>query len=152
MKAVQAAGSETLTLDLERDGEARRLTIRPRLEEGKGFVGVGPAYAVQRWGPGEAVGQALLATWDKTAMTLGLVKKMVQGLVSTSNLSNELFDGWGWGEVVPDGIGVAYSTNRDVLLFNVTSARGFASPFCQFLEDAVRDMISTLEGAGKSKL
>ena len=70
VKAVQAAGSETLTLDLERDGEARRLTIRPRLEEGKGFVGVGPAYAVQRWGPGEAVGQALLATWDKTAMTL----------------------------------------------------------------------------------
>ena len=85
VKAVQAAGSETLTFDLERDGEARRLTIRPRLEEGKGFVGVGPAYAVQRWGPGEAVGQALLATWDKTAMTLGLVKKMVQGLVSTSS-------------------------------------------------------------------
>ncbi len=90
VKAVQAAGSETLTLDLERDGEARRLTIRPRLEEGKGFVGVGPAYAVQRWGPGEAVGQALLATWDKTAMTLGLVKKMVQGLVSTSNLSGPI--------------------------------------------------------------
>ena len=90
VKAVQAAGSETLILDLERDGEARRLTIRPRLEEGKGFVGVGPAYAVQRWGPGEAVGQALLATWDKTAMTLGLVKKMVQGLVSTSNLSGPI--------------------------------------------------------------
>ena len=90
VKAVQAAGSETLTLDLERDGEARRLTIRPRLEGGKGFVGVGPAYAVQRWGPGEAVGQALLATWDKTAMTLGLVKKMVQGLVSTSNLSGPI--------------------------------------------------------------
>ena len=90
VKAVQAAGSETLTLDLERDGEARRLTIRPRLEEGKGFVGVSPAYAVQRWGPGEAVGQALLATWDKTAMTLGLVRKMVQGLVSTSNLSGPI--------------------------------------------------------------
>ena len=74
--------------------------------------------------------------------------------VSTSNLSNELFDGWGWGEVVPDGIGVAYSTNKDVLLFNVTSARGFAAPFCQFLEDAVKDMVNTLERAelGKSKL
>lgn len=25
--------------------------------------------------------------------------------ISTSNLSNERFDGWGWGEVVPDGVG-----------------------------------------------
>ena len=46
--------------------------------------------------------------------------------ISTSNLSNDLFDGWGWGEVVPDGLGVAYSTNTNVLLYNVTSARGFA--------------------------
>ena len=87
---VQAAGSETLTLNLERSGESRRLTVQPRLEEGKGFLGVGPAYAVQRWGLGEAVGEAVLATWDKTAMTLGLVKKMVQGLVSTRNLSGPI--------------------------------------------------------------
>jgi len=32
----------------------------------------------------------VLATWDKTAMTLGLVKKMVQGLVSTRNLSGPI--------------------------------------------------------------
>ena len=42
--------------------------------------------------------------------------------VSTSNLSNDLFDGWGWGEVVPDGLGIAYSTNSDVLLFNLHHA------------------------------
>ena len=36
--------------------------------------------------------------------------------LSTSNLSDELFDGWGWGEVVPDGLGIAYSTNKDMLL------------------------------------
>ena len=88
--AVQAAGSETLTLNLDRGGEPRRLTVQPRLQEGKGFLGVGPAYAVQRWGPGEAVGEAVMATWDKTAMTLGLVKKMVQGLVSTRNLSGPI--------------------------------------------------------------
>jgi len=60
--------------------------------------------------------------------------------ISTSNLSNDLFDGWGWGEVVPDGLGVAYSTNSNVLLYNVTSARGFANDFCTHIEQALLDM------------
>jgi carnitine O-acetyltransferase len=65
--------------------------------------------------------------------------------ISTSNLSHELFEGWGWGEVVPDGLGVAYSTNKNMLLFNVTSARKFAADFCSFLEIAIRDMVEALE-------
>jgi carnitine O-acetyltransferase len=60
--------------------------------------------------------------------------------ISTSNLSNDLFDGWGWGEVVSDGLGVAYSTNSSVLLYNVTSARGFSKSFCQHIEQALLDM------------
>ena len=71
--------------------------------------------------------------------------------LSTSNLSHELFDGWGWGEVVPDGLGIAYSTNQDMLLYNVTSARGFTAQFCQHLENALRDMMSTMMAA-ESKL
>ena len=64
--------------------------------------------------------------------------------LSTSNLSHELFDGWGWGEVVPDGLGIAYSTNNDMLLFNVASARGFTARFCQHLENSLRDMIGVM--------
>ncbi|OMH78508.1 Carnitine O-acetyltransferase, mitochondrial [Zancudomyces culisetae] len=40
--------------------------------------------------------------------------------ISTSNLSNEYFTSWGWGEVVPHGYGVAYSVNKDELMYNVT--------------------------------
>jgi regulator of sigma E protease len=39
---------------------------------------------------GAALGEAFAATWDKTLMTLGLVRKMLQGLVSTSNLSGPI--------------------------------------------------------------
>ncbi len=65
--------------------------------------------------------------------------------VSTSNLSNDLFDGWGWGEVVPDGLGVAYSTNSDVLTFNVTSCKGWAADFVAEVEQALRDMVATCQ-------
>lgn len=88
--AVQAAGGERLSLTVERGGQPRSVIVRPRLEEGRGFIGVGPAYAVQRWGVGAALGEAFAATWDKTLMTLGLVRKMLQGLVSTSNLSGPI--------------------------------------------------------------
>ncbi|KAI9913163.1 hypothetical protein PsorP6_005333 [Peronosclerospora sorghi] len=40
-------------------------------------------------------------------------------LVSTSHLSHERFDGWGWGEVVPDGLGIAYSVKDECMQFNI---------------------------------
>ncbi|KAF9208140.1 Carnitine O-acetyltransferase mitochondrial [Haplosporangium sp. Z 27] len=43
--------------------------------------------------------------------------------LSTSQLSGELFDGYGWGEVVPDGYGVAYMVNENNLSFNVASRK-----------------------------
>ena len=70
--------------------------------------------------------------------------------ISTSNLSNDLFDGWGWGEVVPDGLGIAYSTNSEVLLFNVTSCRGWSGDMCARIEQALLDMCNLcMEGSSK---
>ncbi|KAL4141012.1 hypothetical protein PRNP1_014136 [Phytophthora ramorum] len=40
-------------------------------------------------------------------------------LISTSHLTNELFDGWGWGEVVPEGLGIAYSVKNESIQFNI---------------------------------
>ncbi|RAW43747.1 Carnitine [Phytophthora cactorum] len=40
-------------------------------------------------------------------------------LISTSHLTNELFDGWGWGEVVPEGLGIAYSVKDHSIQFNI---------------------------------
>ena len=44
--------------------------------------------------------------------------------ISTSNLSNNYIVNWGWGEVVPDGVGVAYSINSNSIHFNVTARKG----------------------------
>ena len=40
--------------------------------------------------------------------------------VSTSQLVSEHVDGWGWGEVVPDGVGIAYDIKARSLHFCVT--------------------------------
>mmetsp|Transcript_68594 Transcript_68594/g.143088 ORF Transcript_68594/g.143088 Transcript_68594/m.143088 type:complete len:626 (+) Transcript_68594:330-2207(+) len=44
--------------------------------------------------------------------------------LSTSNLSAEELESWGYGEVVPDGFGVAYSILRASTTFTVTSRVG----------------------------
>ncbi|GAO46045.1 hypothetical protein G7K_0288-t1 [Saitoella complicata NRRL Y-17804] len=41
--------------------------------------------------------------------------------LSTSQLSSEYFTGYGWGEVVSDGYGIAYMVNGDSLNFNIVS-------------------------------
>jgi carnitine O-acetyltransferase len=45
--------------------------------------------------------------------------------ISTSHLTNELFDGWGWGEVVPEGYGIAYSIKNHSIQFNIAVKKPF---------------------------
>ncbi|KAJ1676509.1 Carnitine O-acetyltransferase mitochondrial, partial [Spiromyces aspiralis] len=39
--------------------------------------------------------------------------------LSTSQLSSEYFDGYGWSEVVPDGYGLAYMIKKESFHINV---------------------------------
>jgi carnitine O-acetyltransferase len=62
-------------------------------------------------------------------------------LISTSNLTHEAIDNWGWGEVTPGGLGVAYSTRKDSLRFNVVAEAGTgADAYAACLRGALRDM------------
>ncbi|KAI9014355.1 acyltransferase ChoActase/COT/CPT [Phycomyces nitens] len=76
--------------------------------------------------------------------------------LSTSQLSSELFDGYGWGQVVNDGFGVAYMIKANSLQFNVASVKDLevhgkkyvngTHQFKQCLEDAadeLRDVLLT---------
>ncbi|CAM9514964.1 unnamed protein product, partial [Hapterophycus canaliculatus] len=70
--------------------------------------------------------------------------------MSTSHLTHEMFDSWGWGEVVPDGIGVAYSIKKRSLLFTVACRRrpeGWSSAMCHHLQEALLDMRALCEHA-----
>ncbi|CAO3587743.1 unnamed protein product [Absidia cylindrospora] len=70
--------------------------------------------------------------------------------LSTSQLASEYFDGYGWGQVVPDGFGIAYMVNNHVSQFNVASIKDLTvngkkyvngtHHFKQALENAAEDL------------
>ena len=67
--------------------------------------------------------------------------------VSTSNLTHPLFVNWGYGEVVPDGLGLSYSVHPRFCMFNVTSLKEheWSTKACQLLEEALLEMRALVE-------
>lgn len=95
VERVQQAPGRALELEVDRAGQRLSLVLTPEarsLDSGReiGFVGTGPIHRVSRFGPLEAVPRALTQTWETTALTLEILRKMVVGLVSTRNLSGPI--------------------------------------------------------------
>ncbi|KAI9320025.1 acyltransferase ChoActase/COT/CPT [Dichotomocladium elegans] len=75
--------------------------------------------------------------------------------LSTSQLSSEYFDGYGWGQVTNDGFGVAYMIKNNAFSFNVASVKDLevhgkkfyngTHQFKQCLEDAINDLGEVLK-------
>ena len=55
-----------------------------------GYLGVGPHYNEVRFGWLDAVPRSVEETWDKTLLTLGVVRKMFTGQVSVQNLNSPI--------------------------------------------------------------
>ncbi|KAI9883092.1 MAG: Rho-type gtpase-activating protein [Watsoniomyces obsoletus] len=75
--------------------------------------------------------------------------------LSTSQLSSEYFNGYGWSQVVDDGFGIAYMINENSIQFNIVS-KGLGSERMSFyLNEAAGDLrdllVPTLE-APRAKL
>jgi len=67
--------------------------------------------------------------------------------VSTSGLVGELLEGWAFGQVVDDGVGIGYSVLQNRLRFSVTSGHAkekWAERFCAAVEDALQLMAEVL--------
>ncbi|KAI8597748.1 acyltransferase ChoActase/COT/CPT [Dissophora ornata] len=60
--------------------------------------------------------------------------------LSTSQISDDCFIAYGWGEVVPDGYGCAYMVKETELYFCVTSLRLGSKEFGQHIVDALEEM------------
>ncbi|KAH5578351.1 hypothetical protein HBI24_163690 [Parastagonospora nodorum] len=75
--------------------------------------------------------------------------------ISSSQLSSEYFNGYGWSQVVDDGWGLAYMINENSIQFNVCS-KGLGSEKMSFyLNEAagdIRDMMLPTLDAPKAKL
>eukprot|EP00585_Thalassiosira_rotula_P012090 CAMPEP_0196137176 /NCGR_PEP_ID=MMETSP0910-20130528/5245_1 /TAXON_ID=49265 /ORGANISM="Thalassiosira rotula, Strain GSO102" /LENGTH=670 /DNA_ID=CAMNT_0041397603 /DNA_START=146 /DNA_END=2155 /DNA_ORIENTATION=+ len=62
--------------------------------------------------------------------------------VSTSHLTHPRFDSWGYGEVTPDGVGLAYSIHPSNCMFCITALRKHDWPdrLSHLLEEALLEM------------
>jgi len=82
------------------------------------------------------------------------LKESTHWYLSTSQLSSENFNGYGWGEVVPDGFGIAYMVNDNVLNFNVANLRSWArsKDMADLLEKSLVDMRALCESGATAKM
>ncbi|KAF7299596.1 Carnitine acetyl transferase [Mycena chlorophos] len=67
--------------------------------------------------------------------------------LSTSQLSSPFLDGWGYGEVVPDGYGLSYAIGERYIRWTITSKRGDAAKLRYYLDEAATDARDVFERA-----
>ena len=98
-------------------------------------------------------GMSMIAAEDMNIQKLNLYEDPLFNLaktwrVSTSHLTHPNFDNWGFGEVVPNGVGVGYGVKADSCIFNITARRehGWTGDLSHFLEEALLEMKSLTEG------
>lgn len=67
--------------------------------------------------------------------------------VSTSHLTHPKFDGWGYGQVVPDGVGLAYSIHPRHCVFNITALKktGWTDKLSELLEESLLELRTLIE-------
>lgn len=104
VRVIRASPGRELQLEVDRGGRAMptvRLTPEPAADGGQtyGRIGIGPrvdpAVAGEsmvdlRYGPVEALGQAVLRTWDTSVLSLQMLGRMLVGDVSIRNLSGPI--------------------------------------------------------------
>ncbi|KAI0304336.1 acyltransferase ChoActase/COT/CPT, partial [Multifurca ochricompacta] len=71
--------------------------------------------------------------------------------LSTSQLSSQYLDGWGYGEVVPDGYGLSYSIGDDYIRWTITSLKLDTDEFRDCLAEAATKTRQMMERARQVK-
>ncbi|KAJ7816979.1 hypothetical protein B0H14DRAFT_2843895 [Mycena olivaceomarginata] len=65
--------------------------------------------------------------------------------LSTSAVSSPYLDGWGYGEVVPDGYGLSYAIGDRYIRWTITSTRGDAGQLRHYLAEAATELRDMME-------
>jgi regulator of sigma E protease len=92
---IQQAPGQVLMVQLDRGGLLLDVVVEPAgrvAADGSesGYLGVAAHTNEVRYGVFAAIPKSLEETWGKTALTLGLLKKMLTGQVSVKNLSGPI--------------------------------------------------------------
>jgi len=75
--------------------------------------------------------------------------------ISSSQLSSEYFNGYGWSQVIDQGWGIAYMINENSIQFNIVSKKLGCERMSFYLNEAagdIRDMLLPSLEAPKAKL
>ncbi|KAG6914481.1 hypothetical protein DXG01_017031 [Tephrocybe rancida] len=72
--------------------------------------------------------------------------------LSTSQLSSPFFDGWGYGEVVPDGYGLSYSIGDNYIRWTITSLKRRTEVLKHYLAEAATEIREMMDAARKADL
>ena len=72
--------------------------------------------------------------------------------MSTSQLSSNFLDGWGYGEVVPDGYGLSCSIGDDCIRWNITSLKCRTTELGHYIAEAATETRKMMEGAVAAEL
>ncbi|CAZ82201.1 unnamed protein product [Tuber melanosporum] len=71
--------------------------------------------------------------------------------LSTSQLSSEYFNGYGWSQVIDQGYGIAYMINENNLQFNIVSKKQGCERMQFYLTDAANDLRELMESELETK-
>ncbi|PFH53330.1 hypothetical protein AMATHDRAFT_55212 [Amanita thiersii Skay4041] len=72
--------------------------------------------------------------------------------LSTSQLSSPYIDGWGYGEVVPDGYGLSYAIGSDHIRWTITSMNMPNREFRHYLAEASTEVKRMMDAAHKVEM
>lgn len=74
-------------------------------------------------------------------------------LLSTSQLTSKFLDGWGYGEVVPDGYGLSYAIHDGKLCWGITTLNGDGKEMANALHESATELKAMMDrAANKAKL
>ncbi|KAF9046339.1 acyltransferase ChoActase/COT/CPT [Panaeolus papilionaceus] len=71
--------------------------------------------------------------------------------LSTSQLSSPFFDGWGYGEVVPDGYGMGYAIGDDYIRWTITSLKRRTGELKHYLAESATEVKQMFEAAERKE-
>ncbi|PSS06556.1 hypothetical protein PHLCEN_2v3614 [Hermanssonia centrifuga] len=71
--------------------------------------------------------------------------------LSTSNLSSPYLDGWGYGEVVPDGYGLSYTIGDEYIRWTITSLKKRTKELKHHLAEAATEVREMMERAARAE-
>ncbi|HVF75129.1 MAG TPA: M50 family metallopeptidase [Acidimicrobiales bacterium] len=96
---IRPRPGQAITFEVERKGQRQTLTATPAnladiklegggpvIEDNKpyGFIGIGPAFPIEKWGPVEAVGKTASGIWEASTQTVKVLGNLVSPSGATS--------------------------------------------------------------------